>query len=452
MPFVFFNTRFIRFIRGICYLCGANLVQMEKRDLHQICTEYLILEAYTMATVKFYLDTRRAKMDGSYPLRLHIKHAGKFLVSTDFTATPDTWEGSEYNNSARNYKTRNVMVRTLINKVETFLLSLDASGKLKGTSDRELKAQIERIVRNEVEMRKTFADYLDGFIESKTKQNTIACYAGTKAKVLAYDSGCTFNTMDKKWLDGFDKWMADQGLKVNTRSIHMRNIRSVFNYAIDNGDTEAYPFRKFSIGKEETRKRSLKVDQLRLLRDFVGEEYQREYQDMFMLMFYLVGINGIDLFGIREIVDGRVEYKREKTGKLYSIKVEPEALEIINKYRGKEYLLNVMERNHGNYRNYMTAMNRGLKRLGDVERKGLGGKKVGTFLFPGISSYWARHTWATIAASLDIPKETISAALGHEIGSRVTSIYIDFDQKKVDEANRKVIDYLNGVKAPALVV
>ena len=57
--------------------------------------------------------------------------------------------------------------------------------------------------------------------------------------------------------------------------------------------------------------------------------------------------------------------------------------------------------------------------------------------------YIARHSWATIAYSLDVPKETISEALGHEIGSRVTSIYIAFDRRKVDEANRKVIDYLN---------
>ena len=67
-------------------------------------------------------------------------------------------------------------------------------------------------------------------------------------------------------------------------------------------------------------------------------------------------------------------------------------------------------------------------------------------MFPGLSSYWARHTWATIAASLDIPKETISAALGHEIGSPITSIYIRLDQKKVDEANRMVIDYVNGYR------
>ncbi len=58
--------------------------------------------------------------------------------------------------------------------------------------------------------------------------------------------------------------------------------------------------------------------------------------------------------------------------------------------------------------------------------------------------YISRHSWATLAAELDIPKETISAGLGHEIGSDVTSIYIKFDQKKVDDANRRVIDYLFG--------
>lgn len=59
--------------------------------------------------------------------------------------------------------------------------------------------------------------------------------------------------------------------------------------------------------------------------------------------------------------------------------------------------------------------------------------------------HYARHSWATIAASLDIPKETIAAALGHG-GNSVTDIYINFDQKKIDEANRKVIDYLNNHK------
>jgi integrase len=59
-----------------------------------------------------------------------------------------------------------------------------------------------------------------------------------------------------------------------------------------------------------------------------------------------------------------------------------------------------------------------------------------------ITTYTLRHTWATLAAELEIPKETISAALGHAEGSSVTDIYINFNRKKIDAANRKVIDYV----------
>ena len=77
-----------------------------------------------------------------------------------------------------------------------------------------------------------------------------------------------------------------------------------------------------------------------------------------------------------------------------------------------------------------------------MKRIGKGGKKIIEPYFPELSGYWARHTWATIAAQLDIPKETIAAALGHSSGS-VTDIYIDFDKRKIDEANRRVIDFVN---------
>lgn len=400
---------------------------------------------YSMATANFYLDTRRSKKDGTFPIKINVRHNNKFLVSTEFSATPETWTGTEYSKEAKNYKVRNVAIRNLKNKVDTLIILLDESGKLKRTSDRALKEQIERALKNNSATEKKFVDYIDDFIATKTKKNTIDCYVGTKNKITSFDENCTFDTITRKWLENFDRWMSDAGTKVNTRSIHLRNIRSVFNYAIDNEETELYPFRKFTIEKEETRKRSMSVEQLALLRDFECEEYQKEYRDMFMLMIYLIGINGIDLFNVKALVGDRIEYKREKTGKLYSVKIEPEAMEIISRYRGKEYLLSAMETSSGNYRNYMMAMNRGLRKIGNFERKGRGGKKEREPLFPEITTYWARHTWATIAAGLDIPKETISEALGHEIGSSVTSIYIDFNRQKVDDANRKVIDYINSV-------
>ena len=59
-----------------------------------------------------------------------------------------------------------------------------------------------------------------------------------------------------------------------------------------------------------------------------------------------------------------------------------------------------------------------------------------------LTSYWARHSWATIASELDIANETIAEALGHEYGNRITNIYIRKNQKKVDIANRKVLDWV----------
>lgn len=400
-----------------------------------------------MATANFYIDTRRMKDNGKYPVRIRIQHNGKFLISTEFDVKPDGWDGMGYNRTVPNWQAKNMSLRNLMNKVERRLLELEDNGGIRKMDDKELKEDLKRIIlgKSEISEERTFISVLDEFIGTKSNAGTRTVYNTTRNKIIAYDKKCTFSTMDRGWLVRFEKWMADSGMKVNAYAIHLRNVRTVFNYAIDEGYTGLYPFRKFTIGKEETRKRSLTVGQLRTLRDYPCEEWQKRYRDMFMLMFYLIGINAADLFRAKstDVTDGRLEYKRAKTGKLYSIFIEPEAWEIIERYRGTEYLLDVME-TFKDYKNFLHRMGIALKQIGGLERVGRGGKKVRTPLFPELSSYWSRHTWATAAASLDIPKETISEALGHSIGSEVTSIYINFDRKKVDEANRKVIDMVNG--------
>ena len=313
-------------------------------------------------------------------------------------------------------------------------------------TDCKLKEHLKAVLFGAKEAAKVFVDYLDEFVAKKAKQGTRSVYGTTRNKIVAFDKDCTFETMDKRWLEQFERWMAGSGMKVNAYAIHLRNIRAVFNYAIDEEYTMLYPFRKFKIKAEETRKRSLTLEQLRELRDYPCEEHQVRYRDMFMLMFYLIGINAADLFQAKkkDVINGRLEYKRAKTGRLYSVKIEPEAQAIIDKYAGKgDYLLNMMD-SYANYKDFLHRMGIGLKQIGEMERVGRGGRKVREPAFPGISSYWSRHTWATLAASLDVPKETISEALGHSFGLSVTSIYIRFDQRKVDEANRRVIDLVNG--------
>lgn len=369
------------------------------------------------------------------------------MIATQLSASEKEWNGNEYPVRAQNYKPRNIVARGIINKAETVILTLEQQGKLKSTTDKALKKMIEEAVSSKVENQKTFLYYLDEFVSKKTNQGTKSIYTTTRNKIEEYDSHCTFESMDKSWLENFEAWMA-KTMKINAYAIHLRNVRTVFNYAINEEYTTLYPFRKFKIKKEETRKRSLTIEQLRVLRNYPCEAYQERYRDLFMLMFYLIGINASDLFLARkkDVVNGRLEYKRNKTGRLYSIKIEPEAQEIIDRYSGNEkngYLLNVMD-DYSNYKDFLHRMGIGLKQIGDTERKGLGGKKNRKPLFPDLSSYWSRHTWATIAASLDIPKEVIAHALGHSwADGTTTDIYIKFDERKIDNANRKVIDYVS---------
>ena len=232
-------------------------------------------------------------------------------------------------------------------------------------------------------------------------------------------------------------------MKQNSVAIHLRNIRAVINWAIEEGLTQNYPFKQFKVKYEKTRKRNLTIEQLRTLRDYPCEEFQKQYRDLFMLMFYLIGINTKDLLNLRhkDLVNGRIEYTRAKTGKHYSVKVEPEAMEIIKRYKGKNYLLTPLDR-YKDHMNWLHHCNDALKTIGKTYKIGV--KTSGNALFPDLSTYWSRHTWSTIAAELDTPIDVIAHALGHEIpGLDVTSIYIHFNEKKVDDANRKVIDLVN---------
>lgn len=399
-----------------------------------------------MAHVRLYLDTRRAKKDGQYSILIEVHHYKTFYISTGLSATSATWTGVEYNRDAPNYRARNIALRDMMNRVENVIFALEQAGKLWSTSDATLKKSVEVAAKGLKQEPKRFLDYLDEFIDRQTNEGTRTVYTTTKNKLLAYDPNCTLGSMDVKWLERFEKSMSAT-MKVNAYAIHLRNIRAVFNYALREGYTNEYPFRAFRIKHEATRKRSLTVEQLRQLRDYPCEDWQVKYRDAFMLMFYLIGINAADLFNAlpSALENGRLEYKRAKTGKLYSVMVEPEAMAIIEKYRGERHLLSFCDE-YSNYKDFLHRMGNALKTIGPVigRAPGHGGRILRDPLFPDLSSYWSRHTWATIAAGLEVPIETISEALGHSYGCDTTSIYIAFDKRKVDKANRKVIDYVNG--------
>ena len=287
------------------------------------------------------------------------------------------------------------------------------------------------------------------------KPSTRLTYERTVKHLEAFIAKGQSNSLDevnKAWLTAFDNYLAESNPSPNARALHFRNLRAIFNYAIDEELTTNYPFRRFKIKTVKTEKRNVSVETLRQIFNYPIEDWQVAYRDMFKLSFMLMGINFADMLNLEKeaMREGRIVFNRHKTARLYSMKVEPEALELIEKYAGEKHLLSIMD-GRKDYLQYIRQTNNALRKIGDCERSGLGGKKTHHAICPDLSTYWARHTWATIAASLDIPKETIAAALGHG-GNTVTDIYIDFDRKKVDDANRKVLDWVLYGKKDGVVV
>lgn len=400
-----------------------------------------------MASTKLYLDERVSRADGTFPLKITISHRGTAShLSLGINLYPDQWDFCNCRVIKHpQQESFNLFISSRRAELEAFILKLQLSGDLNGLKAQQIKELFEiSLDPSKAKKRKSFVMCFQEYIDKKAGTTTQSLYKATLGKLLKFCpklSSVAFEDITPAWLERFDAFLALTGPSKNYRNIHLRNIRAVFNSAIDAEYTTYYPFRKFKIRPVATRKRSLSVDSLRRLFEYPVDDYAVIYRDMFKLIFMLIGINAVDLYRLKNITDEqRIEYSRAKTHRLYSIKVEPEALEIINRYRGKKGLLCLADR-WDDHRNFIHQLNKALQAIG-APRQGRGGKKQRhDGAFPGISSYWARHTWATIAASLDIPKETIAGALGHG-GNTVTDIYIDFDQRKVDVANRRVLDYV----------
>lgn len=398
-----------------------------------------------MFSTKFYVDVNR---ENALMLRI-TNNRKKAEMSMGLQISPDELEAA-LSDSSRNIRLEK-MLASWISQIKDLRLEL-ADKKEADKDAKEIRTILQERLLGIALSQQPRADKPDGnfttcfqrFINGKENNGTKGIYKHTLDRIRVFDPNIdkkSFEDIDLKWLTDFEAFCAQTASK-NARNIHLRNIRAVFNNAIDYEITTAYPFRRFKIRPEATRKRSLTVEELRKLFDYPVEPYAEIYRDCFKLIFMLCGINTVDLHGLKAITkDGRIEYKRAKTHRLYSIKVEPEAMAIIQKYQGTTGLLCIADR-WSDSRNFRHQLNKALQRIGEVERKGRGGKKIIAAEFEGLTSYCARHSWATIAYEIGIPKDVIAQALGHSDGHDVTNIYIREDVRKVDEANRRVLDWV----------
>ena len=399
-----------------------------------------------MAKVSYYL--KNVKAGDEAPLYLKISHDYKSALLLVGKIRPEDWDAEHQTYTGRNFGLR-THIKSLATQAVDIITDLRYSGELATMTAGDIVGRIRQEAFGEKPKKKggDFLNALKDYRDNCFKPGTREVYDRTVKALTAFDASIderSFNDINRAYLERFKRHCRDT-MTINSIAILLRNIRTVFNQAIDDGKTDFYPFRAFKIKQEETRKTALTAEQLASILNLLPLPGYEEARDIFMLSFYLIGINLADLLAAKKtsVKNGYLNYRRAKTGRLYSVKIEPEAADLIRKYAGKSHLVNGLER-YATENSYLSKINKRLKYLGCP--RGKRGKILGEGQFPDLSTYWARHTWATIAYEIGVPVDIIGQALGHSDKSHsVTFIYIREDQGKVDEANRRVIDYVKKI-------
>lgn len=403
-----------------------------------------------------YVDTTRANANGTFPVYVIVKnHHGRFFVNTSLTTTDKLIGGRAFPKTDKQKGAKTTILGKYLAEIEALCLRQELSD----VDNKTLKSIIKKEVFGWVcsEQNKMLADYVREFSETKRKSTAIL-YGITERKVRQYSPKATLDTIDAHWLESFRIWCIDNGMTINGAGKELRNIRAVFNWCRSKGYTSNYPFLNYSIVEEETMPNNLSVEELRNLRDYPCEEWQKKYIDFFMLSFYMAGINPIDLLLMRKdaVRSGHVSFVRHKTDKQGAKKIRTivlplvnEALEIINRYPSKDgYLLGFMD-GRADYHSFVKKCNDALKKVGtkEITRDKIGRLRKLCYhpLFPKITLYTARYTFGSIAANdLDISEQTIGQCLGHSWSKHVTARYIAHDQRKIDNAVKRVVEYVTG--------
>ncbi|WP_372753774.1 phage integrase SAM-like domain-containing protein [Labilibaculum sp.] len=396
-----------------------------------------------MATAKLILDNRKAKNDGTFPIKLAISHKTKTsYIRANFAIPEKYWDNGRIKRGCPGIEN----IRTANNKLASILL--DADDFIEELEERRrinimTASQIADYIKNGGKQQQcviNFLEYMENYVPTIKNSSTREKYNTTLTKLKEYmgEDLLFFDDITKAWLNRYKEYRLANASAATT-NIDLRNIRSVFNRAIDFDEIigqETYPFRKFEFAESKPRNLRLPIEKIRKIRDFeTDNKYIALARDFFMLSFYLIGMNNSDIYDIPDISEGRIEYDRNKTQKTYSIKVEPEAQEIIERRKGENSLL-IYQEKYANARNLTKQMNKHLKEIGKDE----------SINVPDLMMYHARHSWAGIAAKKPIGagKPVIAQALGHG-KTTVTDTYFDYDNELVDDLNRKVLDLLKTI-------
>lgn len=292
----------------------------------------------------------------------------------------------------------------------------------------------------------TWFSFIRGMIAKKLcigRTGTAKTYGDALASFSCFRKGedLLIETLDAETMNLYEAWLKGRGVKRNSSSCYLRTLRTLYRKAVDLGmTTDKDIFRHVFTGFAKTTKRAVPLDAIHAIRqlDLPEGSFLAFARDLFVLSVFLQGISFVDMAYLKksDIKNGLLQYIRKKTGQSLSVGWEPAMQVIVDTYAhltvGSPYLLPIITMQDGTERRQYERMghkvNCYLKKIGQM---------VGLQI--PLTTYVARHSWASVMRDLGVSLSIVSKGLGHE-SLKTTQIYLSsIDTDGVVKANRRMI-------------
>lgn len=396
-----------------------------------------------MASITVKLKKSKVLKDGTVPIILQIlMNRKKREIFIGHSVKPEHWDETKREPNRKH--PNSVRLRSLINKVLVDANDILMEFQKKSTTYTldELTSAIKILIKG-----KQTGKLLEYYNQVKEHIKTHGSEGNYKVYSNGYNVLSKFLKKDISFEDFTYKKLSDyanflstsRNCKPNSVNLHIRTLRAVFNRAIkeDIIEPSTYPFRKFKMPKQSTIHRALSIEEIKTIKDIKLKQSEEIFaRDLFMFSFYCMGMNFVDIIHLKkgDIKHSKTDntyqliYTRQKTKGIFKIKLPEQAVVIMNKYKTKsDFVFPVLQGDENDflkYKNKIRLVNKKLKIIGEKAKISI-----------PLTTYVARHSWATIAKRKNISTSIISEALGHKT-EEITQVYLDsFENKVIDDAN-----------------
>jgi integrase len=398
------------------------------------------------------LDERRAKKDKTYPLVMRLGHNERTTsIPLNISLLKKDWDEKArivrktYSGTNSITRINNSIQKSKADAMD-IILKLNESGLLQNLSITDIRKRIAR--KNSSS---SFFDYTNQIIEDLKSANRIGTarsYKGVVAvlKTFTNERDLLFKDITYSFLTKFENSHLSKGNSYNGLSVYVRAIRAIFNKAVKDGliDKESYPFYDYKIKSVPTEKRALDVGLLQTIvnKKIAAKSICFNARNYFVASYMMYGMNFSDMAYLKKtnIVDGRIQYRRRKTSKLYDIKITPNLNKILQHYILKNgnstYIFPIIKREGAIFEDKdiqwaRKRYNKKLKKLAELCK-----------IEQNLTSYVSRHSFATQAMLQQIPLNAISTMLGHS-SLKTTEVYLkSLPSNILDDYNSKILQVI----------